>query len=215
MFRVGLTGGIAAGKSVVSRRLGALGAHVVDHDVLAREAVRPGTVALERLAEHFGDEILLPDGSLDRAALGHLVFGDHQELAFLNGVIHPEVHRLSVERDAAIAASDGTAVIVHDIPLLVETGQADSFDLVVVVHAPADQRIQRLVEARSLPLPEARRRVAAQADDEARLAAADVVLDGTGREDGLVEQVDRLWERLAAEARAEDDVSQGRRTVEP
>ena len=215
MFRVGLTGGIAAGKSVVSRRLDTLGAHVVDHDVLAREAVRPGTVALELLAEHFGDEIVLPDGSLDRAALGHLVFGDQEELAFLNGVIHPEVHRLSVERDAAIAARDGAAVIVHDIPLLVETGQAETFDVVVVVHTPADQRIRRLVEARSLSLPDARRRVAAQADDEVRLAAADVVLDGAGTVDELVDQVDQLWARLLAEARAEDDVSQGRRTVEP
>jgi len=215
MFRVGLTGGIAAGKSVAARRLAELGAHVVDHDVLAREAVRPGSVGLDALVEHFGQGVLLPDGALDRAALGHLVFGDHAELAFLNGVVHPEVHRLSVERDAAIAAADGTAVIVHDIPLLVETGQRDGFDVLVVVHAPADLRIRRLVENRGLTLPDARRRVAAQADDETRLAAADVVLDGTGGEDALRAQVDALWARLEAEARVEDDVSEGRRTVEP
>lgn len=205
MIRVGLTGGIAAGKSVVSRRLAELGAAVIDHDVLAREAVAPGTVGLDAIVEKFGIDVLSPDGSLDRTALGHLVFGDPVALADLNSIVHPEVHRLAREREAAIAAAQAHAVIVHDIPLLVETGQAHDFHVLVVVHAPADLRITRLVEGRGLTLPEARRRVSAQVEDAVRLELADVVLDGTGSTSALRAQVDDLWNRLKADAEEDTD----------
>lgn len=200
MIRIGLTGGIGAGKSVAARHFGELGAVVVDHDVLAREVVEPGTVGLERVVAEFGDEVLAPDGSLDRAALGHLVFGNRDALDRLNAIVHPEVRRLAAQREAAAGAADEHAIVVHDIPLLVETGQAEDFHLVVVVHAPADLRITRLVETRGMTLPEARRRVAVQASDDVRLAAADVVLDSAGPESALLEQMDALWARLEDEA---------------
>ncbi|GAB3163029.1 hypothetical protein GCM10027059_16700 [Myceligenerans halotolerans] len=209
MFRIGLTGGIAAGKSVATRRLADLGAVVVDHDQLARTAVAPGSVGLEEIAEAFGTEVIGADGSLDRPALGRLVFADDDARERLNAIVHPEVHRLSAEHEAEAAARDPRAVVVHDIPLLVETGQAEAFHLVVVVHAPAEQRLERLVEGRGMDAEEARGRIAAQASDEDRLAAADVVLDGTGREEDLNAQVDALWERaqreVAQEAEAEAD----------
>ncbi len=203
MFAIGLTGGIAAGKSVASRRLAELGAVVIDHDVLARDAVAPGSVGLERVVERFGAGVLSDDGGLNRPALGALVFGDDDARRALESIIHPEVRRLAAERQAAAVTADPAAVVVHDIPLLVETGQANAFALLVVVHAPAEQRARRLVATRGLTEGEARARIAAQADDAARLAAADVVLDGTGSDDDLRAQVDELWNRLAAEAAAE------------
>lgn len=203
MIRIGLTGGIAAGKSVASTRFAELGAVVIDHDVLAREVVEPGTVGLDRVVEALGPEVLLEDGSLDRPALGHIVFGDRARLDLLSSIIHPEVARLSAEREAAVATADANAVVVHDIPLLVETGQQETFHVVVVVDAPADLRIRRLVEKRGLDLPEARRRVASQASDEARLAAADVVLPGAGDVSQLRAAVDALWRRLQDEVEAE------------
>ncbi|MCF4121209.1 dephospho-CoA kinase [Antribacter sp. KLBMP9083] len=205
MFRIGLTGGIAAGKSVVSRRLAELGAVVIDHDVLAREAVAPGSVGLEEIVEAFGEGVLAPDGSLDRPVLGGMVFVDSDALERLNGIVHPEVRRLSAEREAAAAVADPRAVIVHDIPLLVETGQADHFHLLVVVHAPADMRAERLMRGRGLTEAEALARVGAQATDEERLAAADVTLDGAGTVDELLAQVDELWERVAREVAQESD----------
>jgi len=203
MQRIGLTGGIAAGKSVVLRRLAELGAVVVDHDLLAREAVAPGTVGLDRIVEAFGEEVLDADGGLDRAALAARVFGDEEARARLNAIVHPEVRRLSAERDALAGAADEGAVVVHDIPLLVEVGLADSFHLVVVVDAPVELRLRRLVEGRGLSEEEARARIAAQADDESRLAVADLVLDGSGTEAQLRAQVDELWERICAEREAE------------
>ncbi|HEY8719389.1 dephospho-CoA kinase, partial [Pengzhenrongella sp.] len=146
MQRIGLTGGIAAGKSVVSSRLAELGAVVIDHDQLAREAVQPGSVGLDEVVEAFGDGVLAPDGSLDRAALGRVVFPDPDALARLNGIIHPIVRRLAAEREAAAAAARAGAVVVHDIPLLVETGQAEAFHMLVVVHTPAELRVRRLVD---------------------------------------------------------------------
>jgi len=155
------------------------------------------------VVEAFGPEVLLEDGSLDRPALGHIVFGDRARLDLLSSIIHPEVARLSAEREAAVATADANAVVVHDIPLLVETGQQETFHVVVVVDAPADLRIRRLVEKRGLDLPEARRRVASQATDEARLAAADVVLPGAGDVSQLRAAVDALWRRLQDEVEAE------------
>lgn len=203
MFRIGLTGGIAAGKSVVARRLGELGAVVIDHDLLARDAVAPGSVGLDEVVEGFGPNVLAPDGSLDRPALGRLVFADDDARTRLEAILHPEIRRLSAEREASVGAADPRAVIVHDIPLLVESGQADHFHLLVVVHASADLRLQRLIEERGLAEPEARARIGAQATDEERLAAADVVLDGTGDPDALRAQVDELWKRVLREVAEE------------
>ncbi|MDM8084086.1 dephospho-CoA kinase [Cellulomonas cellasea] len=203
MQRIGLTGGIAAGKSAAATRLEELGAVLIDYDVLAREAVAPGTVALGDIVEAFGPEVLDAEGALDRAALGAVVFADLDALTRLNDIVHPCVRRLSAEREAAAATADPGAVVVHDIPLLVETGQADAFHVLVVVHAPAELRVERLVEQRGLSPEEARGRVAAQVDDEARLAVADVVLDGTGTVEALRAQVDELWARLAEERAAE------------
>lgn len=205
MLRIGLTGGIAAGKSVVARRLAELGAVVIDHDVLAREVVEPGTVGLEEVVGAFGDGVLAADGSLDRPALGRLVFDDAAARARLEGILHPEIRRLAAEREALAGAADDRAVVVHDIPLLVETGQADHFHLLVVVHAPAEQRVARLVDGRGLDETAARARVGAQATDEERTAVADVVLDGSGPVDGLREQVDALWERFRSEVEQESE----------
>ncbi|OJV60954.1 MAG: dephospho-CoA kinase [Cellulomonas sp. 73-145] len=205
MQRIGLTGGIAAGKSVAARRFIELGAVLIDADALAREVVAPGTLGLEQVVETFGPEVLAADGSLDRAALAARVFGDAEARRRLEALLHPQVRRLAAEREAAAAAIDPDAVVVHDIPLLVETGQAETFGMVVVVHAPQEQRVSRLVDGRGMPEAEARARVAAQAEDDARLAAADVVLDGTGTDDELRHQVDVLWSRLAQERSAERD----------
>ena len=203
MQRIGLTGGIASGKSTVSARLAELGGIVIDHDLLARTVVSPGSTALDRIVENFGAEVLAADGALDRAALGAIVFSDAAALARLNAIVHPEIMRLAAEREAAAAVAHPGVVIIHDIPLLVEIGQAELFHVLVVVHAPAEQRVQRLVELRGITLEEARRRVAAQATDADRLTVADVVLDGSGTVDNLLGQVDTLWARLEQERAAE------------
>lgn len=203
MFRVGLTGGIAAGKSVALDRFAELGACVIDSDVLAREAVAPGTVGLEEVVGAFGDGVLAADGSLDREKLGAIVFDDDEARRTLNAIVHPQVRRLSAEREALVAARDPRAVVVHAIPLLVETGQQDSFHLVAVVAAPEDLRIRRLVETRGLSEDGARARVAAQATDAERLAVADVTLDGSGTPDDLRAEVDALWARIVRETAEE------------
>ncbi|MET4223156.1 dephospho-CoA kinase [Oerskovia enterophila] len=203
MFRVGLTGGIAAGKSVALDRFAELGACVIDSDVLARDAVAPGTVGLAEVVEAFGETVLAPDGTLDRARLGTIVFSDDAARRRLNAIVHPEVRRLSAEREALVAARDPRAVVVHAIPLLVETGQAESFHLVAVVVAPEDVRVRRLVESRGMSEDEARARIAAQATDDERLAAADVTLDGGGAPEVLRAQVDVLWERIVQETAEE------------
>lgn len=199
MQRIGLTGGIAAGKSVAARRLAELGAVVIDSDVLAREAVAPGSAGLDAVVDEFGRGVLAGDGSLDRAALASIVFADEAARARLDGIVHPIVRRLSAEREAASATTDHGAVVVHDIPLLVETGQADAFHVLVVVHTPAVLRVERLVRLRGMDRLEAEARVSAQATDDARLAVADVVLDGTGSDEDLRAQVDELWDRLSVE----------------
>ncbi|WP_273651199.1 dephospho-CoA kinase [Cellulomonas fimi] len=199
MQRIGLTGGIAAGKSVAARRLRELGAVVIDSDELAREAVAPGSVGLDAVVAEFGDGVLAADGSLDRPALASIVFADADARRRLDGIVHPVVRRLAAEREAAAAVVDHGAVVVHDIPLLVETGQADAFHVLVVVHAPAVLRVERLVRLRGMSRDDAEKRVAAQASDDERLAVADVVLDGTGSDDDLRTQVDDLWDRLAVE----------------
>ena len=206
MQRIGLTGGIAAGKSVAAQRLAERGAVLIDYDVLSREAVAPGSAGLAEVVEAFGPEVLTADGVLDRPRLGAVVFADPSARERLNSIVHPVVRRLAAEREAAAAAADPGAVVVHDIPLLVETGRADAFHVVVVVDAPALLRVERLVRTRGLDRAEAERRIAAQASDADRLAAADVVLDGSGDPDGLRAEVDALWDRLAAERHDEQEV---------
>ena len=197
--RIGLTGGIAAGKSVAARRFAERGAVVIDADELSRLVVRPGTGGYREVVAAFGAAVVAPDDELDRGALGRLVFADEAARRRLEAIVHPRVRRLAAEREAA-ATADGTAVVVHAIPLLVETGQADEFDLVVVVVAPAEVRADRLVRLRGMAADDARARLAAQATDDERAAVADVLLDGSGTDDQLRAQVDALWRRLAAGA---------------
>ncbi|WPU11231.1 dephospho-CoA kinase [Pseudarthrobacter oxydans] len=191
MLKIGLTGGIASGKSVVALRLKERGAVLVDADALAREVVEPGSEGLDSVVAEFGRDVLGPDGRLDRPRLGDLVFGDPARLAVLNGIVHPLVRSRAA---AIVEAAAGDAVVVQDIPLLVETGQGSDFHLVVVVDAPDDVRLQRMLEHRGMTREAALSRMAAQATREERLAAADVVLDNSGSVQHLLDQVDRLWE---------------------
>jgi dephospho-CoA kinase len=194
VLRIGLTGGIGSGKSTVSALLAARGAVIVDADRIAREVVEPGTPGLARIVEAFGEPVLAADGSLDRAALAAVVFADPEARRQLDGIVHPLVRARAAE--LAAAAPPG-AVVVNDVPLLVETGQASSYDLVLVVEADPATRVSRLVQ-RGLTAEDARSRMAVQASDEQRRAVADVVLDNSGTVEQLAEQVDRLWaERVA------------------
>jgi dephospho-CoA kinase len=189
VLRIGLTGGIGSGKSTVSALLAARGAVVVDADRIAREVVEPGTAGLARIAEAFGEGVLAPDGSLDRAALAAVVFADPEARRQLDGIVHPLVRARATE---LAAAAPPDAVVVNDVPLLVETGQASSYDLVLVVQADPATRVSRLVQ-RGLTAEDARARMEAQASDEERRAVADVVLDNSGTPEDLAEQVDQFW----------------------
>ncbi|MGD7707126.1 dephospho-CoA kinase [Microlunatus sp. Y2014] len=194
MVFVGLTGGIASGKSTVARTWAGLGAVIIDADVLAREVVAPGTPGFDAVRQRFGEHVIGPDGSLDRPALGRIVFGDAAARRDLEQIIHPRV----VDRTHELreAAAPG-AVVVHDIPLLVELDRAGDYDLVVIVGASAETRLRRLVELRGMAPDAARERIAAQADDAARRAVADVWLDNEGTEADLIAAAERLWhERL-------------------
>lgn len=204
---IGLTGGIAAGKSTVAARLAEHGAVIIDADELAREAVAAGSPGLAAVVQHFGSAVLDADGALDRAALGAIVFGDAAARAALNAIVHPEVHRLYRNRLAAIAAENPDAIVVYDVPLLVESRSAGEFALVVVAHAPAETRVERLVALRGLDRASAHDRVAAQASDEERLAIADVVIDTSGTIERTIEQVDALWQRLVADRATRTGVS--------
>ncbi|OIH98705.1 MULTISPECIES: dephospho-CoA kinase [unclassified Curtobacterium] len=197
---IGLTGGIAAGKSTVSRRWAEHGAVVVDADRLARQAVEPGSPGLARVAERFGPGVIAEDGSLDRPALGSVVFADAAARKDLEAITHPEVWRLAQQAFDAAAAADPDAVVVYDVPLLAEArgSRPIRFDAVVVVDAPAAQRVERLVTHRGMARDEAERRVAAQASDEDRLALADHVVDATGDLDRTVRSADEVWARLVA-----------------
>ncbi len=190
MFRLGLTGGIGSGKSTVSARLAHHGAIVIDYDQLARDAVALGTPALTAIAERFGADVIAPDGTLDRPALGTVVFGDDAARVDLEAITHPAIVELAIEHEAAVP-DDG--VVVHDHPLLVEMGMAAFCDLVVVVDAPEDVQVERLVSQRGMTEADARARMAAQASREERLAEADVVLENTGSIADLEAKVDELW----------------------
>lgn len=211
MQRIGLTGGIAAGKSVAAARFGELGAVVIDYDLLSRDAVAPGSAGLDQVVAAFGPAVLDAAGALDRPALGRIVFGDDDARATLNRIVHPIVHRLAAEREAAAATADPDAVVLHDIPLLAESGRDASFHLIVAVQADVELRVRRLVEGRGLSEPDARARIAAQVGDDVRAAAADVLLDGNGSPDRLRAQVDELWARIAAERAAERNAEEEER----
>ncbi|HYI56377.1 MAG TPA: dephospho-CoA kinase [Microlunatus sp.] len=197
MLRVGLTGGIASGKTAVSDVLGERGAVVIDADVLARQVVEPGTPGLAAVVQRFGADVLGADGRLNRAALGRLVFADPEARRDLEGIVHPAVRA----RAAAIEAdADPDAVIVHVIPLLVETGQQADYDVLVVVDVDPERQLQRLQQRSGLDADAASARIAAQASRAARLAVADVVLHNDAGIEDLADQVDRLWLDLRTRA---------------
>jgi dephospho-CoA kinase len=195
MVRAGLTGGIGAGKSEVSRLLASYGAVVIDSDRIAREVVEPGTAGLAAVADEFGDEVLTPDGRLDRPRLGSIVFADPERLRALNAIVHPLVRARSAELEAA-AGQD--TIVVHDVPLLAENGLAPLYDLVVVVDAAPRTQLDRLVRLRGMTEDDARARMAAQASREERLALADIVIDNDGPLEALESQVRAVWQELRA-----------------
>jgi dephospho-CoA kinase len=190
VLRIGLSGGIGAGKSTVSSTFSDLGGIVVDGDVISREVVEPGTEGLAKLVEAFGEQILSGDGSLNRPALAAIAFSDDEKRQTLNGIVHPLVGQ---RRSELIAAAGDDAVIVEDIPLLVESGMAPMFPLVIIVNADEDLRVKRLIEHRGFSEQDARARIAAQATEEQRRAVADVWLDNSGSTAELVEQARALW----------------------
>jgi dephospho-CoA kinase len=189
VLRIGLTGGIGSGKSTVAALLAQHGARVVDADRIAREVVEPGTPGLAAVVAEFGEGVVTADGALDRPALAALVFGDPAARARLDAVVHPLVRARAAE---LVAAAPADAVVVQDVPLLVETGQAGSFDLVLVVETDLGTRVARLVD-RGLTADDARARIASQATDEQRRAVADVLLRNDGDREALAAQVERFW----------------------
>jgi dephospho-CoA kinase len=189
VLRIGLTGGIGSGKSTVAALLAQRGARVVDADRIAREVVEPGTPGLAAVVAEFGDGVLTADGALDRPALAAVVFGDPAARARLDAVVHPLVRARAAE---LVEAAPPDAVVVQDVPLLVETGQAGSYDLVLVVETDLETRVARLGE-RGLAAEDARARIASQATDEQRRAVADVVLRNDGDRAELEAQVERFW----------------------
>ncbi|GIG54492.1 dephospho-CoA kinase [Demequina activiva] len=192
MLRIALTGGIAAGKSTASARFGELGATVVDHDILARRAVEPGSAGLVEIVRAFGDRAVR-DGALDRAALAAIVFHDPAARAQLDAIVHPYVFAMARAADKQ-ARADGAQVVVHDIPLLVEAGGGEDYDLVVTIAAPEEVRVARMVESRGMSRDDALARIRSQASDAERSAAADTVLDGSGTAEALRAQVDEYWQ---------------------
>jgi dephospho-CoA kinase len=202
---IGLTGGIASGKSTVAARLAEHGAVIVDADLLAREVVEPGGPALAAIADRFGASVIRDDGGLDRAALGAIVFADERARLDLNAITHPAVWHRALQLFAAAEQRDPNAVVVYDVPLLVEAAEHRpmQFDLVVVVHAPKEVRVRRLVERRGVAEPDAVARVNAQASDDERLSVADVVIDASGSIQHTLDQADALWERLVQPTESE------------
>ena len=196
MLTVGLTGGIGSGKSEVSKRLAELGAVVIDADKIAREVVEPGTAGLRDVVATFGSDVLLPDGTLDREGLGRIVFGDPDKLASLNAIVHPLVGERIATIMADVERDHPDAVVVYDVPLLVENNLQDRYDVVVVVAASTDTQLQRLTANRGMRPEDAQARIAAQAPLEAKLAVADYVIDNDGELAALDEQVKKAWRDL-------------------
>jgi dephospho-CoA kinase len=197
---IALTGGIASGKTTVAERLASRGAVHINADQLARRVVEPGTPTLARVVEEFGDGILRNDGSLDRAALGSRVFADPQALKRLNGIVHPAIWELTRSLIREAKAEDPDAIVVYDVPLLVEAegdrGLGKQFDLIAVTHADEATRVQRMIDLRGMSGADAANRVRSQATDDERLAIADVVIDTNGSLEHTLEQADALYDRL-------------------
>ena len=200
MRLIGLTGNIASGKSTVARLLADRGAVVIDADQLAREAVRPGTAALDAITARWGWQVLAPDGTLDRAALRGQVFADREQLETLNGIVHPEVERMREQR-VAEARRAGAEVVVCDIPLLFEKHLAERFDAIVLVDAPRPLRLERLVRDRGLHEAEAMDMIAAQMPAELKRARSDYVVDNAGTRAELTRRVDQVWHQITAPTR--------------
>jgi dephospho-CoA kinase len=194
-MRVALTGGIASGKSTVARLLADLGALVIDADQLAREVVEPGTPGLERVVERFGREVLTQDGHLDRPAVAAIVFKDVQARKDLEAIVHPLVHEAGAQREAD---AEPGRLVVHDIPLLAESGRADRFDAVIVVDTPAETQVARMVEDRGWTREDAESRIAAQATREQRRSLATHVIDNSGSLEDLEARVREVYAELAS-----------------
>lgn len=199
---IALTGGIASGKSTIAARLAEHGAVVIDADRIVRDVQAPGSPVLARLAAEFGAEMIQPDGALDRARLGTRVFGDAEALGRLNAIVHPAVKEESQRRFAAALAADPAAIVVYDVPLLVEARVDDPWDLIVVADAPAAVREERLVRDRGLDRAEAQKRIASQVPDDRRREIADVIIDTAGSLEDTLGQTDALWARLRTGATA-------------
>jgi dephospho-CoA kinase len=195
MTRVGLTGGIASGKSTVSAMLAELGAVIIDADALAREVVARGTPGLAAVVEEFGTDLLGPDGELDRPAMGRLVFDDEQARRRLEAIVHPLVFERIVELEEHVSAGD---VVVHDIPLLAESGRAETFDAVIVVDAPAELQVERMVSERGWTPEDAESRIRAQASREDRLALATYVIENTGTREDLRKRVAEVFAQVGS-----------------
>ncbi len=193
-LRVGLTGGIGSGKSTVSSLLRDHGAVVIDYDRLAREVVEPGSPGLAAIAQRFGTAVLAADGSLDRPALGAVVFAEESARRDLEAITHPAIRQLAVTRETEAPAD---AVVVHDNPLLIEMGGHEACDVVVVVDVPVDVQVQRLVRDRGMTPEEAQARIATQASRDDRAAVADVIVDNSGSLEELTARVADVWRELA------------------
>jgi len=197
MRHLALTGGIGSGKSTVAQFFAERGATIIDADAISRSLMEPGQQVLAEVIEAFGDHLLDDEGRLDRQALATIVFNDDDARDRLNGIVHPAVRaEAKQQRDAAIAADPDHAIIIQDIPLLVETGQADKFDGVIVVLTDQETRLQRLVETRGMDAEDARARIAAQATDEQRRAVADWVIENSGSLAETERQVEAVWTEL-------------------
>jgi dephospho-CoA kinase len=200
MYLVGLTGGIAAGKSYVASLLKVLGAGIVDADEVAREVVVPGSIGLDQVVAAFGEEILLPSGELDRSKLGKIVFADPQKRIQLEGILHP----LIKIRTTKLISEQISDVVVYAVPLLVEANVDYPFDAIITVEAGIDNQVSRLIKSRSMAEGEARARVAAQTDSAGRKARADFVIDSSGSKQQTKQQVELLWTQLIEAAKAKD-----------
>ncbi|MUL40762.1 dephospho-CoA kinase [Streptomonospora sp. PA3] len=197
MLRVGLTGGIGSGKSAVARRLADHGALIIDADRIAREVVEPGTSGLEEIVAEFGTEVLTDDGRLDRPRLGEIVFSDSARLAKLNAIVHPRVGKRTEE---LMARASADAVVVYDVPLLVENDLGGLYDVVVVVDVGEEEQVARVVRDRGMPEDQVRARIRAQATRAQRCAAADIVIDNSGTPEELDAKVAEVWEQLRKRA---------------